>query len=98
MWVPIVAAVPPTVTDVTVVKLVPVILRAWVAVALPEVGVSEVMAGARHVGEVVGVCRCAAHRGLDHDRVGAGGLGGRGDCDLGARVGPDRGRRPANRH
>ena len=46
VWAPIVAAVPPTVTDVTVVKLDPVIFTAWVAVALPEAGVSEVMAGA----------------------------------------------------
>ena len=41
-----VAAVPPTVTDVTVVKFVPVILRAWVAVAFTLVGVIEVTAGA----------------------------------------------------
>ena len=46
VWVPMVAAVPPTVTDVTVVKFVPVILRAWVAVDFTLVGVIEVTAGA----------------------------------------------------
>ena len=38
--------VPPTVTAEAVVRLVPVIVTVWVAVAFPEAGVSEVMAGA----------------------------------------------------
>ena len=68
--------VPPTVTDVTVVRLDPVIVTAWVAVAFPGGACERGDGRGRHVGEGVGACRCAAHRGRHDDRVGAGGTGG----------------------
>ena len=52
---------------VTVLKLDPVIFTCWPPDALPVEGVTlEIVGAVLGVGEVVGGCRCAAHRGR-HD-------------------------------